>query len=67
MRGDYDSSEEHRHRCLVRYIIRWRQKDRAAALGFISRWMDKRPTSELEADIYRQWKLGNRGTLGDWK
>ena len=60
-------SEEYRHQCLVRYVIRWRIKNRNEALAFISRWMEKRPNDLLERDIYAQWKLGNRGVHDDWR
>jgi hypothetical protein len=29
--------------------------------------MEKRPKDLLEQDVYREWKLGNRGKLNDWK
>jgi hypothetical protein len=60
-------SEEYRHQCLVRYVIRWRIKNRNEALAFISRWMEKRPNDLLERDVYREWKLGNRGVHDDWR
>lgn len=60
-------SEEYRHQCLVRHVIRWRIKNRGEALAFISRWMRKRPNDLLERDVYREWKLGNRGIYNDWR
>jgi len=62
-----ENSEEFRHQCLVRYVIRWRIKNRNEALGFISRWMEKRPKDLLERDVYLEWKLGNRGIHKDWR
>lgn len=71
------TDEEHRHRCLARYVIRWRIKDRDAAHrwlkgytneagGYIKGWNELHPESTLEADIKKQWVLGNRGEDGKW-
>jgi len=72
------SEEVHKHRCLVRYVIQWRLKDRDAAHrwlrgytnpagGWVKGWSEKHKGSTLEADIKSQWKLGNRGEYDEWK
>lgn len=53
----------HRHRCLVRAVLVMRQRDRSQAL----KWLQARRDPALEADVRRQWTLGNRGAWGDWR
>ncbi|HSG20257.1 MAG TPA: hypothetical protein VLA31_05760 [Burkholderiaceae bacterium] len=40
-----------------------RQRDRSQAL----KWLQARRDPALEADVRRQWTLGNRGVWGDWR
>ena len=60
-------SEEYRHQCLVRYVIRWRIKDRKEALKFLNDWEKKHKDKQLEEDVRRQWFRGNRGKHNDWR
>ena len=65
-----DNSEEHRHRCEVRTVLRWRVEDRNKAIEYISLVRKRRGEKEadiLEKDCREQWKLGNRGLNGEWK
>ena len=72
-----EGDDEHRHRCLVRYIIRWRIKDRDAvhkwlrgytnpAGRWIKGWNELHEGSILESDVRKQWSLNNRGEDGKW-
>ena len=65
------------HRSLVREIIRMRIQDRDKAhkwlngyLNSADKWVkgfnELHPESTLNADIYKQWRLGNRGRIGEW-
>ena len=67
MRGDFDWSEEYRHQCLVRYVIKMRRTDRKAALAFLNRWEQKHNNTKLEDDVRIQWSRGNRGVHNDWR
>jgi hypothetical protein len=60
-------SEEYRHQCLVRYVIRWRIKDRKAALKFLADWEKRHKDKRLEEDVRRQWFRGSRGKHNDWR
>ena len=62
-----DNSEEHRHRCEVRTVLRWRVEDRNKALEYLSLAKKKRNTEKLEVDCREQWSRGNRGEIGDWR
>lgn len=44
-----------------------RLKDRNKAINFIRDFMKLHPESKLETDVVDQWKLGNRGEIGEWK
>jgi len=66
------------HRCLVRFVLARRLKDREGAHRFLyggtgadgrssAGWNKLHPTSTLERDCTTQWNLGNRGKTGDWK
>jgi len=70
--------DEHRHRCLVREIIRMRMQDRAKAHRWLNGgtdnagkyhkgWNELHPRSILERDVRDQWSKGNRGEIGEWK
>jgi hypothetical protein len=60
-------SEEYRHQCLVRYVIRWRIKNRTEALKFLNDWEKKHKDKRLDEDVRRQWFRGNRGKHNDWR
>lgn len=54
------------HQCLVRWLIQYRIKDKQAAHDWLERFKKLHPSSTLEADVKKQWKLGNRGKKGEW-
>jgi len=60
-------SNAYRHQCLVRWVIRMRIADRAAALRWIEGYKKLHPGDPLEQDVRQQWKLGNRGEKDDWR
>ena len=65
-----DSSEQHRHRCEVRTILKWRTQDRNKAIEYLSIVRNKRGdrvAQLLEKDCKTQWTLGNRGEDSQWK
>lgn len=72
-----EGGDEHRHRCLVRWVIKKRIEDRDAAYRFLRGYMDSKsynkgwnvrhPWSRLEQDVMSQWGKGNRGADGDWR
>lgn len=64
-------SQEHKHRCLVRYILRLRCKSqelgRQELFGDGKKWPGyKVKNPKVFDDVVRQWKLGNRGNPGEW-
>lgn len=70
--------DEHRHRCLVREVIKMRTKNRDSAYrwlnGYVDElgkrhkgWKELHPQSSLEEDVRDQWGKGNRGNTGEWK
>ena len=64
-----DNSEQHRHRCEVRQVLKWRTQDRNKAIEYLSIVRNKRgdrTAQLLEKDCKTQWTLGNRGDEGDW-
>jgi len=58
-------SEEHRHQCLVRYVLQMRINSRKDALALLRRWEKKHKNTKLEDDVRRQWFRGNRGQPKD--
>jgi len=65
-----DNSEQHRHRCEVRQVLKWRTQDRNKAIEYLSIVRKKRgdrTAQLLEQDCKAQWILGNRGLNGEWK
>ena len=71
-------TDEHRHRCLVREIIKMRLINRDGAYRWFNGYVDERgkrhkgwnelhPNSCLESDVRKQWSKGNRGNTGEWK
>ena len=72
------ADDEHRHRCLVRWLIKKRLQNRDDAYIWLNGYADDRgrhqkgwnelhPKSSLEADVRDQWAKNNRGTEGEWK
>jgi hypothetical protein len=65
-----DNSEQHRHRCEVRQVLKWRTQDRNKAIEYLSIVRKKRgdrAAQLLEKDSKDQWQLGNRGEDSQWK
>lgn len=63
------SSEEWRHQCEVRYVLRLTAKSPRKATEYMNLVEDKSPQrhKQLKLDCRRQWELGNRGEAGVWK
>jgi len=72
------ADDEHRHRCLVRWLIKKRIQNRDDAYIWLNGevddrgrhqkgWNELHPKSRLEADVREQWTKGNQGTEGEWK
>jgi hypothetical protein len=67
---NFHSSEEYRHQCEVRQVLRWRVESRDKAVGYLSLVRQKRSSDnagKLERDVKDQWAKGNRGDKGDWR
>ena len=62
-----EGDDEHRHRCLVRWVIQTRLKDRDKAMKWLYDWQNKHNGSVLQRDVLEQWQKGNRGESGDWR
>lgn len=59
---------EHRHRCEVRQMLKWRaERGSAWVHGWLERAEKVRPVSRLRRDCAEQWSRGNRGEWGDWR
>ena len=78
MNEEGKGKDEHRHRCLVRWVIKKRLQDRDGAYQWLNGyrdqlgkykkgWNELHPKSRLEADVREQWTKGNRGNEGEWK
>ena len=64
-----DNSEQHRHRCEVRQVLKWRTQDRNTAIEYLSIVRIKRgdrTAQLLEKDCRDQWSKGSRGDEGIW-
>lgn len=64
-----DNTEQYRHRCEVRTILRWRTEDRNKAIEYLSIVRNKRGdriAQLLEKDCREQWAKGSRGDEGIW-
>ena len=63
-----DASEQHRHRCETRHLIR-----QASERGrdWVRQYLDDKRVAgrqaRLRADLNEQIKRGNRGQEGEWK
>jgi len=65
--GEGEGVDQHRHRCLVRWVIKKRIEDRASALEWLRGWEGAHPGSVLGRDVLEQWARGNRGAAGEWR
>ena len=60
-------SEECRHQCEVRYVLKLRLKGRQPMLDYFEEVKKWRSTDKLEKDAREQWNKGNRGVHEDWR
>ena len=59
-----DNTEQTRHRCEIRQLLRWR-KERGSA--WAAGYLEKHPRrAAIEPDIRAQWQRGGRGAWGEW-
>ncbi len=64
------NSEDWRHQCEVRYVLRLRVRSQADAYDYLEKVKVKRRLnaySRLRNDCADQWAKGNRGAYGDWR
>lgn len=64
------NSEEWRHQCEVRYVLRLRVRSQADAYNYLENVKVKRRLNaynRLKNDCVDQWAKGNRGAYGDWR
>lgn len=62
--------EDHRHRCEVWQVLRWRAEDRNKVIDYLVRVRKSRGdvvADKLANDCKEQWSKGNRGIKGDWR
>lgn len=67
---NFHSSEEYRHQCEVRQVLRWRAENRDKAVSYLQLVRRKRgdaKADKLERDTKEQWAKGSRGIKGDWR
>ena len=65
--GGVMSTEEHRHRCEVRWLIRAAQeKGRAWVRAYLDHKAVAERRERLRADLNEQIKRGNSGEHGEW-
>lgn len=57
-------TEEHKLRCLIRQLLRWRAQGNRNALEVMQR---SRLYPALRGPANEQWERGNRGEMGDWR
>ncbi len=65
----YLDSEEYRHKCEVRQVLKWRVESRNKAVEYLALVRKKRGDSKadlLEKDCKDQWSKGSRGEAGVW-
>ena len=65
---NWSHSEEYRHQCEVRYVLKARQEH---GLQSFRLWVEKIGLSKrwhlISQDFNEQWKKGNRGAKDDWR
>lgn len=66
-----NTTEQHRHRSEVRWMLTQRQQHDAewldAHMAAIAKRRGAEAAETLRADCRAQWVAGNRGTWGDWR
>lgn len=63
-------TEEHRHRCEVRFVLSLRNQDKKKCQKFLDGVEERRgieSRDRIEFDAREQWKRGNRGQYGVWR
>jgi hypothetical protein len=60
-------TEHHRHRCLVRQCIAWRN-DLNMGSGWVREWLKgyRGDVEALRRDLNEQIERGNTGAIGEW-
>jgi hypothetical protein len=67
MEENFLSSEEYRHQCEVRALIKNRiTYGKQYLVDFLNQKAVKGRRAKLEQDILEQWNKGNRGEHGTW-
>ena len=65
-----DASEQHRHRCEVRTLLR-AIAEPGRGRAWVRDYLDSKPVAgrreRLRADLNTQIKAGNQGNEGEWK
>lgn len=62
-----NSSEEYRHQCEVRHVLKLRMLGRQPMLDYLAEVKKWRSTDKLEKDAREQWNKGNRANERDWR
>lgn len=66
-----DEVEQHRHRCEVRQVLRWRlEHGREWVREWLAGVAQKRgraAANALQRDAAEQWQRGNRGGHDEWR
>ena len=60
-------TEEFRHQCEVRHVLKLRMLGRQPMLDYFEEVKKCRSTDKLEKDAREQWNKGNRGVHGEWR
>lgn len=63
-------SEEYRHQCEVRQVLRWRCESVQKVRDYFRAVEGARGADavfRLKLDCVDQWRKGNRGEYGDWR
>jgi len=64
------ATEDHRHRCETRQVLRWRAEDRNKAIHYLMKVRKARgdaAADKLAQDCKDQWAKGSKGIEGDWR
>lgn len=66
-----NDSEEYRHQCEVRQLLKWRVQGNRKRITYhmdgLDRKRGKAAVQRLRGDANDQWAKGNRGEHGDWR
>lgn len=61
------ATEEHRHRCEVRYVLAMPEDAAKVYMREVGKRRGRAAFANLLRDVKRQHAAGNTGTWGDWK